>query len=95
MTSKPLILCRSYEQMYADIRTDGESTMYLPVLCIVLIVEQKCMCIGQAMAREYHNIHAQLTVKFRLLHGEYKITHTGSTQEADRWHNVYCESAFQ
>ena len=27
--------------------------------------------------------------------GEYKITHTGSTQEADRWHNVCCESAFQ
>ena len=23
MTSKPLIQCRSYEQMYADIRTDG------------------------------------------------------------------------
>ena len=24
--------------------------------------------VGQAMAREYHNIHAQLTVKFRLVH---------------------------
>ena len=68
MTSKPLILCSNYEQMSGDIRTDGESIMYLPVLCIVLIVEQKCMCIGHEMAREYHNIHAQLTVKFRLVH---------------------------
>lgn len=33
--------------------------------------------------------------KRRTQNGEYKITHTGSTQEADRWHNVCCESAFQ
>ncbi len=40
----------------------------LPDSCVVLIVERKCMCIGQAMAREYRNIHVPLIARCRLVH---------------------------
>ena len=39
--------------------------------------------------------HVHMLVEIPPSISVYKITHTGSTQEADRWHNVCCESAFQ
>ena len=47
---------------------DGESIMFLPDSCVVLTVERKCMYIGQAMAREYRNIHVPLIARCRLVH---------------------------
>lgn len=48
---------------------DGwESIMFLPVLCIVLTVVQKCMCTGQAMERGLPSIPVLLIPRYLAEH---------------------------